>query len=133
MNRTGNERTGNQLMVIPVAAATVLTENTIAAVNDAGYAVPGAKAEGLTCAGRVQKLADNSAGEAGAVTVEVKRGVFVWDNDGTIEATDLLKTCYMAGPQSVTITATGASPAGVILAVDEDGVTVEMFNAVAGD
>lgn len=126
MDRTGNERLGNMNIVIPVAAKTVLMENTIAAVGADGYAVSGAKAEGLIAAGRVERLADNGAGEAGDISVEVRRGTFVWDNDGTIKSTDVLKECYIAGSTSVTITADGASPAGIILAVDEDGVTVDM-------
>lgn len=126
MDRTGNERLGNMNIVIPVAAKTVLTENTIVAVGADGYAVSGTKSEGLIAAGRVERLADNGAGEAGDISVEVRRGTFVWDNDGTIESTDVLKECYIAGSTSVTITAEGASPAGIILAVDEDGVTVDM-------
>lgn len=126
MDRTGNERLGNMNIVIPVAAKTVLTENTIVAVGADGYAVSGTKAEGLIAAGRVERLADNGAGEAGDISVEVRRGTFVWDNDGTIKSTDVLKECYIAGSTSVTITADGASPAGIILAVDEDGVTVDM-------
>ena len=126
MDRTGNERLGNMNIVIPVAAKTVLMENTIVAVGADGYAVSGTKAEGLIAAGRVERLADNGAGEAGDISVEVRRGTFVWDNDGTIKSTDVLKGCYIAGSTSVTITADGASPAGIILAVDEDGVTVDM-------
>lgn len=126
MDRTGNERLGNMNIVIPVAAKTVLMENTIVAVGADGYAVSGTKAEGLIAAGRVEILADNGAGEAGDISVEVRRGTFVWDNDGTIKSTDVLKECYIAGSTSVTITADGASPAGIILAVDEDGVTVDM-------
>ena len=126
MDRTGNERLGNMNIVIPVAAKTVLMENTIVAVGVDGYAVSGTKAEGLIAAGRVERLADNGAGEAGDISVEVRRGTFVWDNDGTIKSTDVLKECYIAGSTSVTITADGASPAGIILAVDEDGVTVDM-------
>lgn len=126
MDRTGNERLGNMNIIIPVAAKTVLTENTIVAVGADGYAVSGTKAEGLIAAGRVERLADNGAGEAGDISVEVRRGTFVWDNDGTIKSTDVLKECYIAGSTSVTITADGASPAGIILTVDEDGVTVDM-------
>lgn len=130
MVRTGNERTGNMNINVPVAANTVLRENTIVAINAEGYAVTGSKAEGLVAAGRVERLADNGAGAAGDISVEVRRGTFVWDNDGTIKNTDILKECYIAGDSSVTITVAGASPAGIILAVDEDGVTVDMTQKV---
>ncbi len=130
MIRTGNEKLDNRTIVLPVAAKAALTEATIAAVNESGYAVLGSKAEKLTVAGCVQRPADNSAGADGAVDVEVRRGTFVWDNDGTIEKTDVLKMCYIAGPTSVTKTDTGASVCGRILAVDDDGVTVDMTDIV---
>lgn len=103
-----------------------MKECTIAAINADGYAVTGKKAEGLVKAGMVVVAADNTAGAAGAATVRVQRGTFVWNNDGTIKNTDLLKTCYIAGADTVTITAEKASAAGTIVAVDPDGVTVEM-------
>lgn len=130
MIRTGNEKLDNRTIVLPVATKAALTEATIAAVNESGYAVPGSKAEKLTVAGCVQRPADNSTGADGAVVVEVRRGTFVWDNDGTIEKTDVLKMCYIAGPTSVTKTDTGASVCGRILAVDDDGVTVDMTDIV---
>lgn len=131
MIRAGNERTGNALITIPVKEGAVLKENTIAVVNASGYAETGSKATGLLAAGRVEELADNSAGSDGDITVKVKRGTFVWDNDGnTIQKTDILKPCYIAGETSVTATESEASPAGIILAVDPDGVTVDMTQYV---
>lgn len=126
MRRTGNQVLGSTTLNIPVAAGENMKECTIAAVNTDGYAVTGKKAEGLVKAGMVVAAADNTAGAAGAVTVRVQRGTFVWNNDGSIKDTDLLKTCYIAGTDTVTITSTGASAAGTIIAVDPDGVTVEM-------
>lgn len=126
MIRTGNEKLDKKNLVLPVAAATKLNELTIAALNESGYAVPGNKATGLVVAGCVQRCVDNSAGANGGASVEVRRGTFVWDNDGTIQKTDVLKMCYIAGPTSVTKTADGSSVAGRILAVEDDGVTVDM-------
>lgn len=126
MVRTGNERTGNSLLNIPVKADTVLTECTIAVINADGYAEAATKATGKTVAGCVQRYCDNSGGAAGAATVEVKRGTFVWENDGTIEVTDILKPCYIKDDVTVSLTATGSSYAGIILAVEPDGVTVDM-------
>ena len=126
MSRIGNQKLGSTTLNIPVAAGENLKECTIAAINADGYAVSGKKAEGLVKAGMVAVGADNTGGTAGAVTVRVYRGTFVWNNDGSIKSTDLLKTCYIAGPNTVTITSTGASVAGTIIAVDPDGVTVEM-------
>ena len=123
MKRTGNQVLGSTTLNIPVAAGENMKECTIAAINADGYAVTGKKAEGLVKAGMVVVAADNTAG---AATVRVQRGTFVWNNDGTIKNTDLLKTCYIAGADTVTITAEKASAAGTIIAVDPDGVTVEM-------
>lgn len=126
MNRAGSQVLGGITLNIPVAAGENMKEYTIAAINADGYAVVGKKAEGLVKAGMVTVAADNTGGAAGAATVRVKRGTFVWNNDGTIKNTDLLKTCYIAGADTVTITAEKASAAGTIIAVDQDGVTVEM-------
>lgn len=117
---------GSTTLNIPVAAGENMKECTIAAINASGYAVTGKKAEGLVKAGMVVVGSDNTGGAAGAVNVRVQRGTFVWNNDGSIKSTDLLKTCYIAGADTVTITSTGASAAGTIIAVDPDGVTVEM-------
>lgn len=126
MRRTGNERTGNRQLNLPVAASTVLEEATMAALNQNGYAVAASRADGLTIAGCVQKYCDNSGGEDGDKTVEVKRGAFVWNNDGSIQETDILRSCYISDRDTVSITATGSSFAGTILAVEPDGVTVDM-------
>ena len=125
MKRTGNQVLGSTTLNIPVAAGENMKECTIAAINASGYAVTGKKAEGLVKAGMVVVGSDNTGGAAGAVNVRVQRGTFVWNNDGSIKSTDLLKTCYI-GADTVTITSTGASAAGTIIAVDPDGVTVEM-------
>ena len=126
MKRTGNPVLGGTTLNIPVAAGENMKASTIAAINADGYAVTGKNAEGLVKAGMVVVGADNTGGAAGAVNVRVQRGAFVWNNDGSIKSTDLLKTCYIAGADTVTITSTGASAAGTIIAVDSDGVTVEM-------
>lgn len=123
--RAGNERASGNNIVIPVAANTTITEGHMVAIESDGYAAEATKAENLTIAGCAMKYTDNSAGNAGDVTVPVRRGTFVWNNDGSIKATDILKTCYVADAQTVTITATGSSKAGTILGVEGDGVIVE--------
>lgn len=126
MVRTGNERTGNSLLSLPVKAGAVLTECTMAAINADGYAETATATSGVKIAGCVRCFCDNTGGSSGGKTVEVKRGTFVWDNDGTIEVTDILKKCYVKDDTTVTITADGSSVAGIILAVEPDGVTVDM-------
>ncbi len=126
MIRTGNERTGNRLFDIPVAAGEKLIEGTMAVINADGYAQSARAGEGLIAAGCVQTYCDNRNGVNGEQNVSVKRGTFVWENDGTIKETDLLKKCYIKDSITVTLTAEGASVAGIILEVAPDGVTVDM-------
>lgn len=126
MDRVGNEKMGSMELNIPVAASTTITEAHMVAINSDGYAVEASKAEGLNVAGCAMRYTENE-GAAGEEMVSVRRGAFVWNNDGTIENTDILKKCYVSDAQTVTITAEGSSKAGVILAVEDDGVTVEML------
>ena len=126
MDRVGNEKMGSMELNIPVAASTTITEAHMVAINSDGYAVEASKAEGLNVAGCAMRYTENE-GAAGEEMVSVRRGAFVWNNDGTIENTDILKECYVSDAQTVTITAGGSSKAGVILAVEDDGVTVEML------
>ena len=51
MIRTGNEKTGNSLLNIPVKAGQTLTECTIAVINAEGYAETATKAVGKIVAG----------------------------------------------------------------------------------
>jgi len=126
MYRVGNQKLSCVDIMIPVAAGAVIREMTMVAIGEDGYAVEASKAEGLTVAGCALTRTDNSSGADGAVNVPVRRAAFVWTNDGSIRQTDLLKDAYVSDAQTVTITADGSSRAGKILAVDADGVTVEM-------
>jgi hypothetical protein len=128
MNRIGNERLGNQLIIIPVAASTSIDEGVMVAINADGYAVPAAKATGLTVAGRCELAVDNKNKTAGALSVRVKRGVFVYANSttGAVKETDLLKKCFVEDSETVTITSEESSMAGTILEADGEFVTVEI-------
>lgn len=127
MDRVANEKVSGKNMNLLVAANTAIKEGTMVAVNADGYAVPAFKTAGLMVAGCAMRYTDNTDGADGAASVPVRRGVFVWDNDGSIEVTDILKDAYAADEKTVTINADGSSRAGKILAVDSDGVTVEML------
>ncbi len=127
MDRTGNEKLSGSIINIQAAEGEKIAEATMVAINLDGYAETASKKEGLAIAGCAMRYTDNSAGSAGDVEVPVKRGAFVWNNDGSIKKTDILKDAYVADETTVTITAEGSSRAGKILAVDPDGVTVEMY------
>lgn len=126
MNRTGNERAGNRLISIPVKAGEQMVEATMAAINAEGYAETATASEGLLVAGCIQAYCDNRTGMNGEKRVQVKRGTFIWKGDGTIKETDILKPCYVKDGVTVTISADGSSMAGIILAVEPDGITVDM-------
>lgn len=59
----------------------------------------------------------------------IYQGVFVFDNTATaankITAAHVLKPCYMEDDHTVTALATGASVAGTVIRVDDEGVAVE--------
>lgn len=127
MSRAGNKKLTTGVIHIPVAAGAKLVPGTMAAVNSSGYAVAATKTTGLIMAGCVVELADNSNGLAGDISVAVDRGTFVWDGDSTVLTTSMFKPCYIKDDHTVSLTSEGSSLAGIITAIDSDGVTVEMM------
>lgn len=130
MIRTGNEKLDSRTLLLPVASGARITEATMVAIGADGYAVPAAAAAGLIVAGVAMEPADNSVGEAGDIQVQIRRGAFVFENSATaanaVKKTDILKTCYIEDSITVSMSSTGSSPAGTVLAVEDDGVTVEL-------
>jgi hypothetical protein len=121
------ERDGSVINA-PVAAATKLFGGTLGAVNAAGEAVPAADTAGLKVVGRVESEVDNSAGVAGALTVDLKRGVFKLANSATdaVTAAEKQQIVYVEDDQTVCKTGgTNKIVAGVAVAVEADGVWVD--------
>ena len=118
---------GATSLVLPVKGETTIFQGSIVAIGADGYAVPGSKAEGLKAAGRAEETVENKGGD-GDVTVKVTRGVFVFENSvsGAVTAADVLGPCYIEDDQTVTNAADGASVAGLVVRVDDEGVGVEM-------
>ncbi len=114
----------------PVAATTTLYAGTIGCIDTAGNAVPATLTTGLKVVGCVQKLADNSAGLAGAISVEMKAGVFHFLNYASdlIADTERGETCYVHDNQTVRKTSASGttSVAGTVIDVDSTGVWVGM-------
>ena len=111
---------GGKYIALPVKGATTIYQGAIVAVDANGYAIPGKKAADLKAAGRAE--------ETGDAVIRVSRGTFVFENStsGKITAADVLGLCYMEDDQTVTKTGTGASVAGLVIRVDDEGVAVEM-------
>ena len=119
---------GGKYIALPVKGATTIYQGSIVAIDATGYAIPGKKATGLKAAGRAEETVENKGGDGEAV-IRVARGVFVFDNTATaankITAAHVLKPCYMEDDHTVTALATGASVAGTVIRVDDEGVAVE--------
>ena len=119
---------GGKYIALPVKGATTIYQGSIVAVDATGYAIPGKKATGLKAAGRAEETVENKGGDGEAV-IRVARGVFVFDNTAPaankITAAHVLKPCYMEDDHTVTALATGASVAGTVIRVDDEGVAVE--------
>lgn len=118
---------GGKYIALPVKGATTIYQGSIVAIDANGYAIPGKKAASLKAAGRAEETVENKGGDGDAV-IRVSRGTFVFENStsGKITAADVLSLCYMEDDQTVTKTGTGASVAGLVIRVDDEGVAVEM-------
>ena len=112
----------------PVAAGATIYKGALVAFNAAGYVVPGTTATTLTPLGRAEQTVDNTGGADGDVSVDIRSGVFPWDNDGTdtVDLTHVGSPAYIVDDQTVASTdGTGTrSEAGTIFDVDADGVWV---------
>lgn len=120
---------GGKYIALPVKGATTIYQGAIVAVDANGYAIPGKKAADLKAAGRAEETVENTGSDGDAV-VRVSRGVFVFDNSSTaankVGIADVLGPCYIEDDHTVTKAATGASVAGLVVRVDDEGVAVEM-------
>lgn len=122
------QMTDGELISVPMAAVKVYAGGLVAA-NATGYATPGAVSTALTYLGRAEETVDNSAGNPGDKTVLVRRGkAFKFANSGADAVTQasLGKLCYIVDDLTVALTNGNGtrSPAGIVLAVDTDGVLV---------
>ncbi|MDR3055182.1 MAG: hypothetical protein LBU53_07250 [Zoogloeaceae bacterium] len=109
----------------PVAAGAWIHAGAVVALNSTGFAVPGTAATGLQSVGVAQAGADNRTGVDGRQYVSVRRGVFLLGASGTIGRADIGKPCYIMDDNTVTLSATDKSFAGIIRDVGNGGVWVE--------
>lgn len=111
-----------------IAAATKMYVGTLGAINAAGNAVPAADTAGLKVVGRAelpsgQDDLDNSAGDAGDKTVNLKRGVFRLANSATnaVTAAELGRMVYAEDDETVNKTGgTNKVAAGIAVALEGD-------------
>jgi hypothetical protein len=125
--RNTQQRIGENF-AFPVKASTTIHQGSLV-VLDAGYAAPGRAATGLIAVGRAEHSA--TAVSAGDAVAEVQRGVFKFANSASadlIAQADVGADCYIVDDQTVAKTSATStrSRAGQIVAVDSDGVWVQI-------
>jgi len=131
LRRSGSQAVSMRLKSAPVAASTIIYGGSIVAINQAGYAVPASADPTLFVVGVAVATADNSAGAAADVLVDIERGVFSMNNSSSTSAltdNDIGRVCYAADDNTVArITAIGTlPPVGKCMGLDGSDVLVEV-------
>lgn len=130
-DRTTPERNDGRTFALPVAAATLIYAGALSCRNAAGDAVPGSGVPGLVAQGVAMDHADNSAGSAGDLIVEVRAGQFRFKNSAggdTITKAHVGDPAFIVDDETVARTdnSGGRSQAGIIDDVDDVGVWVKV-------
>lgn len=129
-DRDTREMTGHR-RAFGLEAAAKIFGGSLACLNAAGNLVRGAVATTLKCVGVAQQTYDNTLGAAGAITGEVKTGVFgPFANSAAgdlIVASDIGSDCFIVDDQTVAKTsgASTRSVAGKVWTVDAGGVWIK--------
>jgi len=113
----------------PIAAGKKIFAGSLVVLDASGNANPGSAAAGLIADGRAVSQVDNTAGSAGALTVDVQKGVFQFANSSAgdlIDATCIGLACYIVDDGTVAKTSSSGtrSVAGIVVDVDSNGVWV---------
>jgi hypothetical protein len=117
------------LINLPMAATTLIYAGTMVAADASGNAVGGSASTALKLAGRAEAHVDNSSGGAGALTINVKPGVFAFVNSAAgvdlIAAANVFSYCYVVDNQTVALTDGGGTRpiAGLIFPFDPNNPT----------
>ena len=111
------------ILNFPVAASTKIYAGALVAINASGYAVPAASSVALVPIGRAEAQVDNSSGAAGALTVEVRQGMFFFENSAggnAIANSNFGQPAFVIDDQTVALTSSAGTRAiaGTILYVD---------------
>lgn len=124
------KRRDGSAMNLAVAASTIIYAGSLVCRNASGNAVPGSVATTLKALGVADQRVDNSAGSAGAKSVQIRKGVFCFANSSAgdlIAIADIGNDCYIVDDQTVAKTNGGStrSIAGKVFDVDAGGVWVQ--------
>jgi hypothetical protein len=125
-----------EFRVEPVAASIKIFAGSLVMRNAAGYLTKGATATGCVGVGRAESTVDNSAGAAGALSLEYRVGPFLFANSSAgdlITIADIGKACFIVDDQTVAKTDGTAtrSRAGIVDGLETNGVWVRLDEALA--
>lgn len=131
---------GGRMRVYPVEANSNIFLGGMVALNAAGNAVPASAtttvANALKVVGRAEYVKNgilgqnalNNPGAAGAISITVRKGVFLYATDGSVGAAQVGLNCFAMDDNTVAATdrASGASVqqyavAGTVVAIDPSG------------
>jgi len=112
--------------LLAVAANAKIYQGALVALTATGYATKGAVATTLRGVGVAAATVDNTGGADGALSVPVRRGVWLMLNSAStdqITAADIGTSCYIVDDQTVAKTNGSAtrSVAGTVADVDSSG------------
>lgn len=119
-----------------VAASQLIFAGSLVCRNASGFLVKGVTALNLIGVGRAAERIDNSNGAAGDAQLAYRPGIFLFANSAAgdlITIADIGKACFVVDDQTVAKTSgtNTRSKAGVVDAVDDQGVWVRMDEALA--
>lgn len=127
---TQRKGTHGQLVNLPVKGGVVLYAGTLVVRDANGYLTNPSAATTLKAVGRMPRTVDTTGIADGVVYADVETGTFKWANSAAadeITIADVGKVCYMVDNQTVAKTSdtNTRSEAGVVIAVEADGVFVQ--------
>lgn len=122
-DRLGDEAVPD-LLRLKVAAGASCFQGGMAMLNSDGFVLPAEDGDALAVVvGRFERSYDNTDGDDGDLTAEVRQGVFKWANDtAAVEQEHVGSFCYAVDDQTVSDDGTGNRPvAGIVVQLEDDG------------
>jgi len=117
-----------EVVGVTVASNETIYAGSLVAVWTNGYAYSAADTAGYKVLGRAEEYKSNSGDDYSAtMTIEVRRGVFRFENGNSISDADIGDYAFVEDDQTVTTAddATNDIIAGLIVDVDDDGVWID--------
>jgi hypothetical protein len=115
---------------IPLAAGAKALAGGMAQVNAAGFGVAATATAANVTLGRFEQTVDNTGGTDGAKWVDVRCGIFRYNNSTSTDAiarSAITKPVYVVDDQTVALTSNSSArpQAGTCFDIDDQGVWVE--------